>query len=309
MVVKKINRMEKLLVSIIVPVYKSEAYLSECIESILCQKYSNWELLLVEDGSPDNCGAICDEYSNRDARIRSFHKENGGASSARNYGLNYAKGDFVMFVDSDDRISCEIISDLVDILKVRNADVIGSELMSNKKYGLKEFRPEEITELLLYKEIDSSPCTKLISRKTIGSLRFVEGRITEDFIFLLQLYRKCTNILYTSRNYYYYRPNEDSVTHTINDHYFDTYRNIEYIDLDYIEKYGLRDALEVFKLKTYLDILWLLLINKSKMIKHPLCKICFQNVISGFTTILRNTRLSYKYKVKSIIILIIYSLF
>ena len=92
-------------ISIIVPIYKAEKYLHRCIDSILAQTFTDWELLLVDDGSPDRSGAICDEYASKDARIRVFHKENGGVSVARNLGLDNAKGDFITFIDADDWIT------------------------------------------------------------------------------------------------------------------------------------------------------------------------------------------------------------
>ena len=91
-------------ISIIVPVYKVEKYLHKCIDSILAQTFKDFELILVDDGSPDNCGKICDEYAKRDNRIVVVHKENGGQASARNRGINIARGDYIGFVDSDDWI-------------------------------------------------------------------------------------------------------------------------------------------------------------------------------------------------------------
>ena len=89
-------------VSFIVPIYNVEKYLSECVESILAQTYSDFEMLLVDDGSPDNCPALCDDWATKDSRIKTLHKPNGGLSDARNYGLDHAQGDYVVFVDSDD---------------------------------------------------------------------------------------------------------------------------------------------------------------------------------------------------------------
>ena len=94
-----------ILISIIVPVYKVEKYLRRCIDSILAQTYQNIEVLLIDDGSPDNSGEICDEYAERDSRVRVFHKPNGGVSSARNLGLKEAKGQYIGFVDADDRLA------------------------------------------------------------------------------------------------------------------------------------------------------------------------------------------------------------
>ena len=100
------------LISVIVPVYNVEPYLRKCVDSILAQSYSNLEVILVDDGSPDGCGAICDEYAAKDARVRVIHKPNGGVSDARNAGLDIMTGDYVAFVDSDDWIDKQHLSSL-----------------------------------------------------------------------------------------------------------------------------------------------------------------------------------------------------
>ena len=100
------NKMPKL--SIIVPVYKVEQYINKCIDSILNQTFTDFELILVDDGSPDNCGKICDEYAQKDERVRVIHKENGGVSSARNLGIDEAKGEYVSFIDPDDWIDLDM---------------------------------------------------------------------------------------------------------------------------------------------------------------------------------------------------------
>ena len=108
-------RQKDALISVIVPVYNVEKYINRCIESVLAQTYRNFELILVDDGSPDNCGAICDDYASKDRRIRVIHKENGGVSSARNAGLDSAGGDYILFVDSDDYITPEHIELLIPV--------------------------------------------------------------------------------------------------------------------------------------------------------------------------------------------------
>lgn len=97
------------MISIIIPIYKAERYLSKCVDSILAQTYADWELLLVDDGSPDNSGELCDEYAAKDKRIKVFHKENGGVSSARNLGLEMMAGEWVTFVDADDWIASDTL--------------------------------------------------------------------------------------------------------------------------------------------------------------------------------------------------------
>ena len=121
-------------ISIIVPVYKVEQYLSKCIDSILEQTYQNWELLLIDDGSPDNSGKICDAYALNDARIRVLHKENGGVSSARNLGLEYAQGEWVTFVDSDDYIESGFLEGLyIPIERGEDVDFVHGGCVNVKK--------------------------------------------------------------------------------------------------------------------------------------------------------------------------------
>ena len=114
-------------VSFILPVYKVEKYLSECVESILAQTYSDFEILLVDDGSPDNCPALCDEWARVDNRIKALHKPNGGLSDARNYGLDHAQGDYVIFVDSDDFwVGKDCLGNLMNVVNVHpECDFIG----------------------------------------------------------------------------------------------------------------------------------------------------------------------------------------
>ena len=112
--------MENQLISIIVPIYNVEKYLKQCIESIISQTYRNIEIILVDDGSPDNCGKICDEYSQKDKRIIVLHKENGGLSDARNKGIDIAKGDYLTFVDSDDFVNIDYIEKLYNSIKFNN---------------------------------------------------------------------------------------------------------------------------------------------------------------------------------------------
>ena len=116
--------MDRPFFSIIVPVYKVEKYIRECIESILYQTFSDWELILVDDGTPDNSGRICDEYAAKDSRIHVYHKDNRGVSSARNLGLDNAHGEWVTFVDSDDRLELNALSSISDCLKKNDADLI-----------------------------------------------------------------------------------------------------------------------------------------------------------------------------------------
>lgn len=173
-------------ISIIVPVYKVEKYLPECIDSILAQTYTDFELLLIDDGSPDNSGQICDEYASRDPRIRVFHKENGGVSSARNLGIEHAKGEWITFVDSDDGLDvntllncCKFFPDY-DIIRFSMRLVLNSEKTSMKDIAIQE--NNTIKEYL----------SKAVSRNAILG---VCGGLYKTSIFKDNSIRFCPNLI------------------------------------------------------------------------------------------------------------------
>ena len=137
--------MEK--ISIIVPIYKVQDYLDECIESIINQTYSNIEVILVDDGSPDRCPQMCDEWAKRDSRIRVIHKKNGGLSSARNAGLDVANGEYISFVDSDDFICSDALQNLYDRIKDDKSIGITSGLVYRYQDGFtSNFKDEYVLE-------------------------------------------------------------------------------------------------------------------------------------------------------------------
>ena len=133
-------------VSIIVPVYKAEQYLHRCVDSILSQSFTDCELILVDDGSPDKSGKICDEYASRDSRIQVIHKQNGGVSSARNAGLEVAHGEYVWFVDSDDWIDNDSLKEIYNIMDKTNADICFFELNPISTYTIK--KPFSISSII-----------------------------------------------------------------------------------------------------------------------------------------------------------------
>ena len=148
------------IVSVIVPVYRAEKYVSRCIDSILNQTYSNWELILVDDGSPDNSGLICDEYAAKDNRIRVSHKENGGVSSARNLGIDKATGDWLMFVDADDWLNVEAISSCRPFFD--DSDIIRFSLSV-----VNEGRKEEVKLFELYDMTKEDYISRIVSIDTV----------------------------------------------------------------------------------------------------------------------------------------------
>ena len=197
---------EKPLISIIVPVYNIMDCLEKCVDSCIGQTYKNIEILLVDDGSTDGTGELCDELAKKDNRIRVFHKKNGGSSSARNLGISQAKGEYLGFVDSDDFISLAMYEELINAVtefQVPIAQVSRDEIdeKGNKlpdvcippKQAFLCESAEFMKELLMHRG-DCSFCTKLIKKELFQDKRFPEGKLNEDFYLLLQMLKEVKGI-------------------------------------------------------------------------------------------------------------------
>ena len=208
------------LISIIVPIYKVEKYLPRCIDSLINQTYQNLEIILVDDGSPDRSGEICDEYAKKDSRIVVVHKPNGGLSDARNKGLDVANGDYVMFVDSDDWIEKESCEILVNLAKEKKSDVVsfamtdvydnGKKIPSKTPYGTKIISSEEAIKAILYNHsqfgIFNRACNKFYSKSLLLDTRFPVGKLTEDQGFTYKILHKAKRICVCENHLYnYYR--------------------------------------------------------------------------------------------------------
>lgn len=212
------------LISIIVPVYKVEDTLDRCVKSITQQTYQNIEIILVDDGSPDRCPEMCDEYVLRDNRISVIHKENGGLSDARNTGLRAANGDYVMYVDSDDYIETDACKRLLDNMQADVDFVVGaikevraneinyqrhSNLISGKKYNSKDFVIKSIQK----NEWFAPAVLNLYKRSFLLSnqLFFKIGFYYEDMEILLRLYLSADNVVYVDYPFYNYIIRENSI--------------------------------------------------------------------------------------------------
>lgn len=214
------------LISIIVPVYKAEKYLCECIDSILSQTYENFELILVDDGSPDNSGKICDEYAEKDKRIKVIHKENGGVSSARNMGLDNANGEYITFIDSDDVVDKQYLELMYNKLVETHSDICFCKMESfvetiNDKVKNDSFEIFDVSDNNKNKFIidffggkyDYSSCGILYDRAIISNVRFNESiKNNEDFLFTLNCLLNCNRVSLISNVLYNYRINTSSVT-------------------------------------------------------------------------------------------------
>lgn len=219
------------LISVIVPIYKVQDYLDECVESIINQTYSNIELILVDDGSPDECPNMCDAWAKKDSRIKVVHKKNGGLSSARNAGIDVANGEYICFVDSDDFICKDALQNLYNRIKDDATVGITSGMIYRYQDGCtSNFKDvwlcsvEKVipaSEFLLETMSQKASYTvwnKLYRREVVGNTRFREGRNNEDTLFMYDLGKKITNMnvcmVEIPQYVYYYRYREDSICTT-----------------------------------------------------------------------------------------------
>lgn len=234
--------MSEKVVSIIVPVYNVEAYLAQCIDSLINQTYPHLEILLIDDGSTDSSGQICDDYAKKDGRVKVIHKVNEGVSVARNTALSVASGYYLMCVDSDDWIEedtldkCIAIIDQhpeIDILEFGTIDYIDGEFAEYKSYSGREDDVQmsglQIMESYSQGNLPAPlPCAKLYVRDKISEVRFIEGRVHEDNTYIFEALTKIDNYYYHNKPWYIYRRNRvGSITHTLNDNIEDMFLNIE----------------------------------------------------------------------------------
>ncbi len=214
------------LISVIVPVYKVEAYLNRCVDSILGQTYKNLEVILVDDGSPDGSGAICDAYAEKDARVRVIHKENGGLSSARNAGIDIAKGEYLAFVDSDDWIEPETYKTMLELAKKHNAKMVcggrydvDDDTMA-RTVGLCPVKEEVITgeemlgRVFLWDNCDSSACDKLFHRSLYDRVRYPFGVVCEDVAVFYLLAEQTERVVLCPKPFYNYFHHKGTITTT-----------------------------------------------------------------------------------------------
>ena len=204
------------LITVIVPIYNVEQWLPKCIDSLLVQTYENLEIILAEDGSPDGCAKICDEYAERDSRIRVLHKENGGQSDARNAALDIAKGEYITCIDSDDFVTPDYVKTLYELCRKHNCKMsvadwyifpIGTEPVLPKRKVKEIFftRNEALEDMFNQVHFDVSPCVKLYHRSLFEGIRYPKGMIFEDLQTTFKLVLKCNGgVAYSNKQIYYY---------------------------------------------------------------------------------------------------------
>ena len=266
-----------ILVSVIIPVFNVEDYLGECLDSVLSQTYNNLEILIIDDGSTDNSGYICDQYSDSDSRVKVFHVSNGGQSKARNIALKNSQGDYIAFVDSDDVIDSNMIEVLLYESLSNNCSLacidfreIGdtSLLHKNKHNHFKENKLLTAREALVLLSTPNSPImisycvwTKLYKKEILKDLFFPEGMVYEEIVFNTKAILKSKNIIYIGKELYSYRIRSGSATNeSVREKYIKKLM-LNWVPLSceknlLLQDTGWMDVINSHKARDYIDLLY-----------------------------------------------------
>lgn len=214
------------LLSVIVPVYNVEKYLAKCVDSILNQTYSNLEIILVNDGSRDFSGSICDVFVQKDSRVQVIHKENGGLSSARNMGIEAATGEYITFVDSDDWIESDAYEHLMGLMERNQVQLVCGgnynvdEDTGERTLGVCPRKEEVITteemvgRMFLWQDCDSSVCDKIFHRDLLDHFRFPVGKVCEDVSVTYRILLSTDRVAFSNRPFYNYLQRSGSISRT-----------------------------------------------------------------------------------------------
>lgn len=295
------------LITIIVPVYKVEDYLNRCVDSILRQTYRNLEIILVDDGSPDRCGEICDEYAELDRRVKVIHKENGGLSDARNVGIDIAQGSYISFIDSDDWIHDEYIERLYQLIRTTNSDIsvcnflrVSTEILADVRLNeeiyefsnlaaLKQFTDKFYEQMVI-------ACGKLFKKKLFEQIHFPVGRLHEDEFTTYKLIYNARKIVLTTAQLLYYWQREDSIMGSCLNiksrfHAIDAFKE----RAEFLKDIGLEESSN----ETYkkLFIMCLEINRRINEIDHDINKEYFHNDFKELRSILRKNKNTLKFKV------------
>ena len=239
------------LLSVIVPVYNVEKYLAKCVESILDQTYTHLEIILVNDGSKDSSGSICDTLAQKDSRVQVIHQENGGLSSARNRGIEAATGEYITFVDSDDWIEADAYEHLMDLMHRNQVQLVCGgnynvdEQTGERTLGVCPRKEEVITteemvgRMFLWQDCDSSVCDKIFHKDLLKDFRFPVGKVCEDVSITYRILLSTDRVSFSDQPFYNYLQRSGSISRAgeINEKSFHFTQHTEVI-YDYICKYN-----------------------------------------------------------------------
>lgn len=272
------------LLSIIVPIYNVEQYLDRCIQSILNQTYQNLEIILVDDGATDCSGAIADSYAAKDKRIKAFHKENGGLSDARNYGLEHVTGDYILFIDSDDFIVNIMCERLITVASSNNADIVscnyyiyrGDDDISIHTMSVQDDkRTFTGMDMLRYYLLKTEPFDlnvvwnkifKLDLFNGVEPVRFPKGRVQEDNFTIFRLFLNANSIVTVNEPLYYYVQRAGSIMANFTRRFMiDTIESHMYMS-DYLMNHcsSVKNELQLYLLNSYVELSRRVCANKCK---------------------------------------------
>ena len=307
------------LISIVIPIYNVEKYIKGCIESVINQTYKELEIILVDDGGTDRCPEICDEFAEKDNRIKVIHQENKGLSGARNTGIDSSKGKYIIFIDSDDTVESTLVEDLYNCLKKHNTDIAicgRNYVYEDKTIICKvekhiecvfEFE-KAIIEMNRFELFDMSAWAKIYKKELFEDLKFPEGKLSEDYFVMYKLFEKAKNVSYISKPLYNYMQRLNSISRNKNiNHDFLEAAKKQMEDLE--DKYpNLKQTLHTAYASACLTVLDFYIKNKVKCSKEKIKE--FKNIIiENIGFIKKNKNISISKKIQFYLFLVNFNIY
>lgn len=283
------------MISIIIPIYNVESYLEECVQSVIAQTYTDWELILVDDGSTDGSAKIARNWQSRNSRIKYFHKDNGGVSSARNYGLDHSQGEYIMFVDSDDICHPKLLENLIPFVIEEN-DIAGCTIAKYEESGVVQNNSKYISEDLISldqiytcffnKGILHPPYGKVYRNDIIRkhNIRFVQNlQLGEDVLFNLEYLKHVSRGVFIDNPFYYYRNTPGSLSKKIQKNYTEIQLRIISEKIDFIQTHRLTFDITRYAPGVVRDIVLTILRSKATKVEKQACiELLRDNPIMGY---------------------------
>lgn len=301
------------MISIIVPVYRVEDYLDKCVQSVLAQTYRDFELILVDDGSPDGCPQMCDNYAKQHVNIKVIHKQNGGLSDARNAGTKIARGEYITYIDSDDYVSKDYLFTLISLQKENNADIVvtglavfkeGTRPCVKSEKRIYIYTGKKALEKMLYQDtLDTSACAMLLPAAIAKRYQFPVGKYHEDEFTTYKYYSSVNRVIVTTQRQYFYLQREGSIMHVFGRTSMDELDAADNL-VDFCEKKYL-DLVPAAQSKKFSDYCQVLLMNGNLKKENP---DVYQRIISYLKEvriqIIKDKKCRFKNRIVAILLLI-----
>lgn len=305
------------VITVIIPVYNVESFLNECILSVINQTYKNLEIILVDDGSNDSSGNMCDKWANSDPRIKVIHKNNGGLSDARNTGLNNAHGDYISFIDSDDYIDLRFYEIMLQAMNETGADLVTcgryiySDRIIKEKHCCDKLTcltsEEALSEMLQGGLIEEAAWDKLYKNNLIKNIVFPVGELNEDIVVMPKIISSCNIVAHCGKSLYYYRRNDKGITKSG----YKKNKNVVFRHLDetkdWIEKYhpDLNKQYKVLEARySYTTLLGMAVNTNDKKVFRSEYKEYMKRLFCSWRQFILSNRVQGKDKAFSILVLL-----